>query len=82
MNPEDFIAQLSQETGIDANQAASVNGILESTFLAGNKNKDMITKLISEKLGVDQAQANMIYDVAVGLLATGVLSKIKGIFKK
>ena len=82
MNPEDFIAQLSQEAGIDANQAASVHGILESTFLAGIKNKEMITKLISEKLGVDQAQANMIYDIAVGLLATGVLSKIKGIFKK
>ena len=82
MNAEDFIAQLSQEAGIDTNQAASVNGILESTFWAGNKNKEMITKLISEKLGVDEAKANMIFDVAVGLLASGVLNKVKGIFKK
>lgn len=82
MNAEDFIAQLSQEAGLDINQATNVNGILESTFLAGNKNKEMITKLISEKLGVDDQKANMIYDVAVGILATGVLSKVKGIFKK
>ena len=35
-----------------------------------------------EKLGVDESQANIIYNVAIGILTTGVISKIKGIFKK
>lgn len=81
MNAEDFIQQLSKETGLDTNQAASVNGILESTFLAGNKNKDTITKLISEKLGVDEAKADMIYNAAIGLVSSGILDKINP-FKK
>ena len=53
-----------------------MNGILESTFLAGNKNKDTITKLISEKLGVDEAKADMIYNAAIGLVTSGILDKI------
>lgn len=81
MNAEDFIQKLSKETGLDSNQAASVNGILESTFLAGNKNKDTITKLISEKLGVDEAKADMIYNSAIGLVSSGILDKINP-FKK
>lgn len=82
MNAKDFIAQLSKETGLDASQAQDVNGILESTFLAGNKNKDTITKLISEKLGVDEAKADMIYNAAIGIISSGVLDKVKGIFQK
>lgn len=58
-----------------------MNGILESTFLAGNKNKDTITKLISEKLGVDEAKADMIYNAAIGLVTSGILDKINP-FKK
>lgn len=81
MNAEDFIKQLSNETGLDASQAASVNGILESTFLAGNKNKDTITKMISEKLGVDEANADMIYNAAIGIVSSGILDKINP-FKK
>ena len=77
MNSEDFISQLISETGLTQEQGVAANSIFESTFLAGNKNKDFIIGQIVERLGVDEAQANIIYDVAVGLLATGVLSKIK-----
>ncbi|MBE6508131.1 MAG: hypothetical protein E7Z77_01830 [Methanobrevibacter sp.] len=82
MNPEDFISQLISETGITKEQGAAANGIFESTFLAGNKNKDFIIAQIVEKLGVDESQANIIYNAAIGILTTGVISKIKGIFKK
>lgn len=81
MNAEDFINELSKQTGLDANQSSQVNGILESTFLAGDKNKDTITKLISEKLGVDEAKADMIYNAAIGIISSGVLDKVKGLFK-
>ena len=82
MNPEDFISQLISETGITKEQGTAANGIFESTFLAGNKNKDFIIAQIVEKLGVDESQANIIYNAAIGILTTGVISKIKGIFKK
>jgi hypothetical protein len=38
--------------------------------------------LIAEKLGVDEAQADQIYTIAAGLIAGGILDKVKGIFKR
>ena len=42
MNSEDFISQLISETGLTQEQGLTANSIFESTFLAGNKNKDFI----------------------------------------
>ena len=83
MNAEDFISELTAQTGLTNEQGIAANEIFESTFLAGNKNKDFIVKQISERLGVDEAQADMIYNVAIGLLSAGVLTKIKNmIFRR
>ena len=77
MNAEDFISQLVSETGLTQEQGVAANSIFESTFLAGNKNKDFIVQQLMERLGVDESQANLIYEVGVGILATGILSKLK-----
>ncbi len=81
MNAEDFINKLSQETGLDKSQSQGVNEILESTFLVGNKNKDTITQLIRDKLGVDESKADMIYNAAIGIITSGIIDKINP-FKK
>lgn len=81
MNAEDFINKLSQETGLDKSQSQGVNEILESTFLVGNKNKDTITQLIRDKLGVDESKADMIYNAAIGIITRGIIDKINP-FKK
>ena len=77
MNTEDFISQLVSEAGLTQEQGVAANSIFESTFLAGNKNKDFIVQQLMERLGVDESQANLIYEVGVGILATGILTKIK-----
>ena len=77
MNTEDFISQLFSEAGLTQEQGVAANSIFESTFLAGNKNKDFIVQQLMERLGVDESQANLIYEVGVGILATGILSKLK-----
>ena len=82
MNPEDFISELVSQTGITQEQGAEANDIFQNTFLAGNDSKDLIVGQLVERLGVDQGKAEMIYTVGVGLLSsTGVLDKVKGIFK-
>ncbi|WP_407379171.1 hypothetical protein [Methanobrevibacter sp.] len=81
MNAEDFFKRLSDETGLNQSQSQGVNEILESTFLAGNKNKDTITQMISEKLGVDEAKADMIYNAAIGIITSRIIDKINP-FKK
>ncbi|WP_407392962.1 hypothetical protein [Methanobrevibacter sp.] len=83
MNAEDFIAELTSQTGLTNEQGIAANEVFESTFLAGNKNKKLIIDQLSKRLGVDESQAEMIYTVAIGLLSVGVLEKIKNmIFRK
>lgn len=81
MNAEDFIKELTSQTGLTQEQGLAANEVFESTFLAGNKNKDLIIGQLTERLGIDESQADMIYNVAVGLLADGVMDKVKNIFK-
>ena len=78
MNPEDFISQLVSKTGISQEQGAAANDVFQGTFLAGEKSKDIIVDQLVQKVGVDQAMAETIYTVGVGLLSsTGILDSIK-----
>lgn len=82
MNSEDFISELVKQTGLTQEQGVAANDVFEGTFLAGNKSKDLIVSQLVERVGVDQSQAEMIYTVGTGILSsTGVLDKVKGIFK-
>ena len=83
MNSSDFISELVNQTGLTKEQGTAANDVFESTFLAGNKNKNIIVKQLTERLGIDEAQAEIIYNVGIGLLTAGAIEKIKGmIFKK
>lgn len=78
MNPEDFISQLVSKTGITQEQGAAANDVFQGTFLAGEKSKDIIVNQLVQKVGVDQAMAETIYTVGVGLLSsTGIVDSIK-----
>lgn len=81
MNKEDFISELVKQTGLAQEQGAAANDVFEGTFMAGNKSKDLIVSQLTEKVGVDKSQAEMIYTVGIGLLSgSGVLDKVKGLF--
>lgn len=82
MNSSDFISELVSQTGLTQEQGVAANDVFESTFLAGNKNKNIIVSQLSQRLGIDEAQAEIIYNVGIGLLSAGVLNKIKGLFKR
>ncbi len=78
MNPEDFISQLVSKTGITQEQGAAANDVFQGTFLAGEKSKDIIVDQLVQKVGVDQAMAETIYTIGVGLLSsTGIVDSIK-----
>lgn len=81
MNKTDFIKQLVEKTGLTNEQASEANNIFENTLLVGNKNKELIQNQLCERLGIDEAQADMIYNAAAELVASGVLDKVKSIFK-
>jgi hypothetical protein len=77
MNSSDFISELVSQTGLTQEQGVAANDVFESTFLAGNKNKNIIVTQLVQRLGVDEAQAEIIYNVGIGLLSAGIISKIK-----
>jgi hypothetical protein len=83
MNEADFIQQIMSQANLNEEQGGMVNEIFQSNFIGGDKNKNMIVNLIAEKLGVDKARAKDIYAIGVTVLTTtGILDKIKGIFKR
>ena len=82
MNAEDFKKELMAKTGITEEQCTIVNNVLENTVMAGKESKELIIGQISEKLNVSEKQAEVIYGVAMGLLAKGAVHKVKGHFKK
>lgn len=82
MNAEDFISELTAQTGLTEEQGAAANEIFEKTLLAGNRNKGLIISQLTERLNITETQADIIYNTAIGLLANGAVDKIKGLFKK
>ena len=82
MNEADFIQEMMKQANLTEDQGGMVNEIFQSNFIGGDKGKDIIVNLIAERLGVDKAQAETIYTIGAGLLATGILNKIMGIFKR
>ena len=82
MNAEDFISELMAQTGISKEEGIAANEVFENTFLAGNKNKNLIVSQLSEKLNIDESKADIIYNAAIGLLTNVAIKKIKNHFKK
>ena len=79
----DLIQELMKQANLTEDQGNIVSDIFANNFSAGGGAEDMIVNLIAEKLGVDKARAKDIYTIGVGVLTTtGVLDKIKGIFKR
>ena len=81
MNKTGFIKELSKKTGYNEEMCTKINEIVEDTFIFGKNNKEkMIAKFI-EKLGVDEAQANEIYESVSGIICGAIKDKIKNPFK-
>ena len=82
MNETDFIQEIMKQANLSDDQGGMVNEFFQSNFIAGNKNMVAFVSLIAEKLGVEEAQADQIYNIAACLIAGGILHKVKGIFKR
>ena len=83
----DLIQELMKQANLTDNltedQGNIVSDIFAQNFTAGGGAEDVIVNLIAEKLGVDKARAKDIYAIGVTVLTTtGILDKIKGIFKR
>lgn len=79
----DLIQELMKQANLTEDQGNIVSDIFAQNFTPGGGAEDVIVNLIAEKLGVDKARAKDIYGIGVTVLTTtGILDKIKGIFKR
>ena len=83
MTNADLIQELMKQANLTQEEGDIVGEIFANNPTTGNGAEDVIVGLIAEKLGVDKARAKDIYAIGVTVLTTtGILDKIKGIFKR
>lgn len=81
MNKEDFIKKLSEITKLDSEKCEKVNEIIESTFLIGKKNKEIIIEMIIDKIGIKKIEAENIYEKSMSIIKDALKDKLKHPFR-
>lgn len=70
MNKSDFIKELESKTQLSAEQCAVINDVLENHYIFRKKNKPKIVAELSERLGVDEAEADRIFELSMSIIRT------------
>lgn len=70
MNKSDFIKELESKTQYTAEQCAVINDVLENHFVLRKKNKPKIVTELSARLGVDEAEADSVYETSMSIIKT------------
>ena len=81
MNKNEFIKELSKQTGYDEERCNLINSIIEDTFIIGRKNKEKMLDRFKSELNIDELEAEKIYETAMNILSTEIKNKIKHPFK-
>ena len=81
MNKREFIEELSKQTGYDEEKCTKINEIIEDTFLVGKKNKEKMIANFIEKLGINEDEANTIYESSMQIIGNNLRDKLKHPFK-
>lgn len=68
MNKSDFIKELQSQTEYTSEQCAVINDVLEDHFIFRKKNKPAIVADLAEKLSVDDAEADKIYELCMSII--------------
>ena len=81
MNKNEFLENLSRQTGYSKEDCFKINEILEDNFFISKNNKDKIVFELEEKLSIDKEKANMIYNKVKEIINNEIKNKLKHPFK-
>lgn len=68
MNKSGFIEKLQQETNYSEEQCILINDVLESHFIFRKKNKPKVVADLVEKLAVEEAEADRVYELCMTII--------------
>lgn len=72
MNKSEFIKELERKTQYSAEQCAVINDVLENHFVLRKKNKPKVVAELIERLGVDEAEADSVYEMSMSIIKTEI----------
>lgn len=81
MNKNEFIKELSKQTGYSEEKCVIINNIIENYFIFGRKNKDKIIKDLQIKANLSEDDAENVYDISMKIITGEIKNKIKHPFK-
>lgn len=81
MNKAGFIKELNKQLKYSENECTIINDILEDNFIFSKKNKDKIVSDFINKLGIEEDEANHIYEISMSIITNEIKYKIKHPFR-
>lgn len=81
MNKSGFIEELVKKTDLTKDECIKLADALDDNFIIGKKNKEKTIASIIEKLGVDEAKADELYNISSSIIVSEIKNKIKHPFK-
>ena len=77
MNKSDLVNTLTKETTYDETTCEVINDIIEGHLIIGKNNKRKIKREITERLQVDNTEADNIYNKVMEILTREIKNKLK-----
>lgn len=77
MNKKEFIVKLSESLSITEEESTKINEVLENNFFLSKKNKNKIINDLEIALGIDNDNAEKIYEVAMDIINKEIKYKLK-----
>ena len=81
MNKNEFIKELSKQSGYDEEKCTLINDIIENHFILGKNNKEKIIQDLQTKANLNEDDAENVYDIAMKIIVGGIKNKLKHPFK-
>lgn len=81
MNKNEFIKELSKQTGYDEEKCILINNVIENYFIFGKRNKDKIIQDLQVKVSLSEDDAENVYDTAIKIIMGEIKNKLKYPFK-
>lgn len=81
MNKNEFIKELSKQTGYNEEKCILINNVIENYFIFGRKNKDKIIKDLQNKVSLSEDDSENVYDITMKIITSEIKNKLKHPFK-
>ena len=82
MDKAKIVNAVKEKVNLPDGVVDKLEDLLDGDIFKGKIDKDEVMKVLKDKLKIDEDKAKEVYQAITKALSSGILSKIKGFFKK